>query len=148
MVINLKQLFNIIGERKIIDYKITLDELSEIHGCSFASPVHVKGEIFNRAGIVNLVFSVDYTLHITCDRCLKELDRDYHYDFEHIIVTSSNRDNDEYIVVEKESIDLNDIAVSDLLLETPAKILCKEDCKGLCMVCGCDLNESECNCLK
>ena len=43
---------------------------------------------------------------------------------------------------------LNDIAVTDLLLQLPAKNLCREDCKGLCMVCGCDLNESECNCQK
>lgn len=148
MIINLKQLFNIVGERKNIDYRIQPEELSEVSELSFVSPVHVKGEICNRAGIVNLSFSVDFTLHITCDRCLKELDRDYHYDFRHTVVSSSNKDNDEYIVAEKESIDLNDIAVSDLLLETPSKILCKEDCKGLCMVCGCDLNESECNCLK
>lgn len=147
MVINLKQLFDITGERKAIDYQIFPDELSEIHGYSFASPVSVKGELYNKAGIVYLVFSVDFSLHIVCDRCLKELDRDYHYDFEHIVVASSNKNNDEYIVAERESIDLNDIAISDLLLQAPTKILCDDDCKGLCMMCGCDLNESECDCL-
>ncbi|MCD8187633.1 MAG: DUF177 domain-containing protein [Ruminococcus sp.] len=35
-----------------------------------------------------------------------------------------------------------------MLLQLPTKYLCKEDCKGLCMVCGCDLNESECDCLR
>lgn len=148
MVINLKQLFNITGERRNIDYKIMPDELSEVHGYDFASPVSVKGELYNKAGIVYLVFSVDFSLNIVCDRCLKELKRDYHYDFEHIVVASSNKNNDEYIVAERESIDLNDIAVSDLLLQAPTKILCREDCKGLCMVCGCDLNESDCDCLK
>lgn len=148
MVINLKQLFDIIGERKPINYQIMPEELSDIHGYSFASPVSVNGELYNKAGIVYLVFSVDFSLNIVCDRCLKELDRDYHYDFEHIVVASSNKNNDEYIVAERESIDLNDIAVSDLLLQAPTKILCEDDCKGLCMVCGCDLNESECDCLK
>lgn len=147
MIIYLKQLFNIIGEFKYIDYKIMPDELSGT-GLDFVSPVHVKGEICNRAGIVGLSFSVDFKLHIICDRCLKEMDRDYHYDFEHTVVASASRNNDEYIVAEKESIDLNNIAVSDLLLEFPSKILCNNDCKGLCMNCGCDLNESECNCLE
>ena len=36
MIINLKQLFNITGERKNIDYNITPDELSDVNGLSFA----------------------------------------------------------------------------------------------------------------
>ena len=137
MIINLKQLFNITGERKNIDYNITPDELSDVNGLSFASPVHIKGEICNRAGIVTLEFSADFTLHITCDRCLKELDRNFSYCFCHTVVSSLDKeDNDEYIVAEKESIDLNDIAIMDLILEMPSKQLCKDDCKGLCMNCG------------
>lgn len=149
MIINLKQLFNITGECKNIDYNITLDELSGVNGFSFASPVHIKGKIFNKAGIVTLEFSADFTLHTTCDRCLKEFDRNFCCDFCHTVVSSlDNDENDDYIIAEKESIDLNDIALTDLILEMPSKSLCKDDCKGLCMVCGCDLNESECNCLK
>ena len=148
MIIVLKQLFNIIGERKDIDYYIPIEELSSVSGYNFISPVHVKGEIFNKTGIVHLNYSVDFTLKIICDRCLKELDRDYHFDFEHIVVGSADCSNDEYIVADGESIDLNDLAVSDLLLQCPTKFLCDEECKGLCMICGCDLNESECDCLK
>ena len=142
MKINLKQLFSIVGESRDIAYTISTDELSDIRGRSFASPVEVKGRIYNRAGVVYLEYSVDMTLLITCDRCLKELERAYHYDFDHIVVPSANSDNDEYIVADGESIELNEIAVTDLLLQLPTKNLCKDDCKGLCMICGCDLNES------
>ncbi len=145
MKINLKQLFSIVGESRDIAYTISTDELSDIRGRSFASPVEVKGRIYNRAGVVYLEYSVDMTLLITCDRCLKELERAYHYDFDHIVVPSANRDNDEYIVADGESIELNEIAVTDLLLQLPTKNLCKDDCKGLCMICGCDLNESTCD---
>ena len=144
MKINLKQLFSIVGESRDIAYTISTDELSDIRGRSFASPVEVKGRIYNRAGVVYLEYSVDMTLLITCDRCLKELERAYHYDFDHIVVPSANSDNDEYIVAD-ESIELNEIAVTDLLLQLPTKNLCKDDCKGLCMICGCDLNESTCD---
>ena len=69
--------------------------------------------------------------------------------FDHIVVPSvSNDDNDDYIVADGESIELNEIALTDILLSLPSKILCREDCKGLCMVCGCDLNESQCDHLK
>ena len=145
MKINLKQLFSIVGESRDIAYTISTDELSDIRGRSFASPVEVKGRIYNRAGVVYLEYSVDMTLLITCDRCLKELGRAYHYDFDHIVVPSANSDNDEYIVADGESIELNEIAVTDLLLQLPTKNLCKDDCKGLCMICGCDLNESTCD---
>ena len=145
MKINLKQLFSIVGESRDIAYTISTDELSDIRGRSFASPVEVKGRIYNRAGVVYLEYSVDMTLLITCDRCLKELERAYHYGFDHIVVPSANSDNDEYIVADGESIELNEIAVTDLLLQLPTKNLCKDDCKGLCMICGCDLNESTCD---
>lgn len=147
MKINLKQIFNIIGESKDIEYEITAEELSGIKGYEFSSPVKVKGRGYNRAGIVNLEYSVDFTLTICCDRCLRTLIRDYHFDFDHVVVPSLSGDNDDYIVAEGESIELNEIAVTDLLLQLPTKILCSDDCKGLCMICGCDLNESQCNCL-
>ncbi|MDE7097934.1 MAG: DUF177 domain-containing protein [Ruminococcus sp.] len=144
MKINLKQLFSITGESKDIDYKIEVDELSEIKGYTFSTPVSVKGRIYNKADVVYLKFSLDFALLITCDRCLKEMMRDYHFDCEHIVVPYVSGDNDEYIVADGESIELNEIAVTDLLLQLPTKNLCKDDCKGLCMVCGCDLNESTC----
>lgn len=147
MKINLKQLFSIVGESKDIEYSISEDELSDVRGCEFSTPVKVKGRIYNKAGIVYLNYSIDFDLMITCDRCLKELVRAYHFDFDHIVVPFISNDNDEYIVADGESIELNEIAVTDLLLQLPTKNLCKDDCKGLCMICGCDLNESECNCL-
>lgn len=144
MKINLKQLFSIVGESRDFAYEIGVDELSDIRGYSFASPVSVNGRLYNRAGVVYLEYSVELTLLVTCDRCLKEFERAYHYDFDHIVLPSANSDNDDYIVAEGESIELNEAAVTDLLLQLPTKNLCKEDCKGLCMVCGCDLNESTC----
>lgn len=144
MIINLKQLFSITGESRDIDYDIAAEELEGIKGCRLSKPVSVKGRIFNKAGVVHLNYSLSFSLSTACDRCLKELDVPFSFDCEHIVVPSVSGDNDEYIVAEGESIELNEIAVTDLLLQLPTKILCREDCKGLCMVCGCDLNECDC----
>jgi len=146
MIIELKKIFNVPGEAMPIDASIEASELSDINGYDFASPVVVKGQAFNRAGIVMLSFTTEFTLNLVCDRCLKEFTRSYVYDFEHVVVKSLNSENDEYIVADNESIDLKEIAVSDLLLQLPSKILCDEDCKGLCTACGCNLNESQCDC--
>lgn len=45
-------------------------------------------------------------------------------------------------------LDLDDLALSDILLALPVKNLCKEDCKGLCPVCGVNRNTETCECLK
>ena len=85
-------------------------------------------------------------MNLSCDRCLKGFNREYEYKFEHILIQGANTDNDEYIVCKDNTLDLNELAISDLLLQLPTKILCRDDCRGLCYVCGQDLNEGECNC--
>ncbi len=149
MVLNIRDVFNTTGLVKELDFKIPLSVLDEVNGYKFTVPVKVKGQVFNRADIVNARFSTEFTLGLVCDRCLKEFERTYSFDFEHTIVKSlNNSDNDDYIVSDGDFVDFGEVALSDILLSLPVKILCKDDCKGLCMVCGCDLNESECDCLE
>ncbi len=146
MVINLKQLYDVAGSSINIDYAIDFDKLSEVKGYTFINPVSVKGKIVNRAGVVTLNCSVCFTLKAVCDRCLCEFERQYNYDFEHILVRSLNTDSDEYVVTESDCLDLDDLTVMDILLQLPTKMLCREDCKGLCPICGIDLNYNECTC--
>ena len=49
---------------------------------------------------------------------------------------------------EGHEIDLTDAVRACVLLEVPAKVLCREDCRGLCPICGADLNVSPCTCQK
>lgn len=146
MVVQLKELFELIGEKKDISYSIGLTELPELKGYCFSSPIAISGTIVNRAGIVSLDYSVKFEMQLICDRCLCEFNREHDFSFEHILVRSLNTDNDDYVVCKDNVLDLNELAISDLLLQLPTKILCKEDCKGLCLHCGCDLNTSQCDC--
>lgn len=148
MVLNLKRFFDIPGETKSIDYAISPENLEQYKACTFVSPVAVKGNLVNRAGIVTIDISVTFTLKHICDRCLKEFTREYSYDFSHILVSSTNHQDDEFIVCPDCKLDLDELAISDLLLQLPSKTLCKDDCKGLCCHCGADLNIGECSCAK
>ena len=146
MKIQLKELFNIEGKVKNIDYSIDVDELEDYSSYNFDTPIAVKGTIENRAGVVTLRYSTDFSLKLTCDRCLDEFNREYKFDFEHILVRSTNTGTDEYVVCENDVLNMNELAISDLLLQLPTKFLCREDCKGLCYVCGQNLNDGKCNC--
>ena len=151
MILQLREIFQIEGMHLPVSYEITPEELSEVRGYTFAAPVAVSGEFYNRAGIVTLKYTVSCTLDVVCDRCLTELKRDYSYDFSHTVVPSLQSEGDiydTYLVAQHDSIDTNETAISDLLLMLPTKMLCREDCKGLCDICGCNLNERTCNCRK
>lgn len=151
MILQLREIFQIEGMHLPVSYEITPEELSEVRGYTFAAPVAVSGEFYNRAGIVTLKYTVSCTLDVVCDRCLTELKRDYSYDFSHTVVPSLQSEGDiydTYPVAQHDSIDMNETAISDLLLMLPTKMLCREDCKGLCDICGCNLNERTCNCRK
>ncbi len=144
MIVQLKQLFDIVGEKKDISYIIPTDELGEYTSYDFASGIAINGTIVNRAGVVTLSFSCSFTMNQFCDRCLREFIREYKYDFEHILVRSSS--SDDYVECHDNTLDLNELAITDLLLQLPSKILCTEECKGLCYKCGADLNDGPCAC--
>lgn len=147
MVIDLKQLYEIVGDSIPIDTVVSEERLNEINGYSFKGPVTLKGILQNRAGIVTFNYTVSLMLSALCDRCLGELERSLSFEFEHILVNRLySDDNDEYVVTEKDKLDLDELAVQDMLPEMPTKLLCKEDCKGLCPNCGADLNISDCSC--
>ena len=69
------------------------------------------------------------------------------YTFKHKLLQSIAEEyNDDYIETPDATVDLDELTTSDILLELPHKYLCKEDCQGLCQVCGKNLNTGECDC--
>ncbi len=149
MLVQLRQLFNREGDKKEICHEILLEELKDYGAYgTFITPVSLKGEIVNRAGVVTLSCEMRFTIKHLCDRCLNEFDREYLMNMEHILVKSTASDDDEYeyIVCPDNTLELDELAISDLLLQLPTKVLCKEDCKGLCPKCGKDLNYGDCIC--
>lgn len=147
MKLYLKELFDVEEKQREFQYSIPCEDLKkEYPAYDFASPVSVTGRVGNHLGIVTLDMKVVFSLDHVCDRCLKEFVREYDYSFEHTLVRSGETDNDEYVSCKNNVLLLDELVMSDLLLQLPTKILCKEDCKGLCFTCGADLNEGDCGC--
>ena len=59
-----------------------------------------------------------------------------------------SRENDDYIFIEDNKLDLLPPVEEQMMLEMPSKTLCREDCLGLCPKCGKNLNEGPCTCEK
>jgi uncharacterized protein len=149
MLLDLKKVFSDEQANVSFDYNMDLSS-TDINGYfPFVSPVSVKGTVKAHDGFAQLNAEVSLLFSILCDRCTKQIDQQYHYTFSHVLVLSlENEDdnNDDYIQVQDYKLDLDELIRADILLELPTKFLCSEDCKGLCSVCGKNLNDGACNC--
>jgi len=91
---------------------------------------------------------VDFTATqvVECGRCLEPFNLRLHTEFEEIF-TFHNRplSEDEQVIPEDGFIDFEPLIRDYLLLEMPINPVCQPDCRGLCSVCGQNLNEKECD---
>ena len=86
-------------------------------------------------------------LGIPCSRCLREvpfhvpLKYEGKSDFLH-----PSEEDDLASCVEDKELDLDMLIFDEVVPQLPSRLLCKEDCKGLCPKCGCNRNEVKCDC--
>ena len=91
-----------------------------------------------------------------CDRCLTEVPTTLALKFERDAaspdtaldssIEEGDREDDQLDFMEGYQLNVETFVYNEILLNWPMKILCKEDCKGICSVCGQNLNHGECGC--
>ena len=94
---------------------------------------------------------VELILKAPCDRCLKEtevplaieIDKHVNLDDKDAVTTD---ELDEANYIDGYELDVDKLLYNEILIGWPMKILCCEDCKGVCSVCGQNLNEGTCDC--
>ena len=94
--------------------------------------------------------AVDVTLSIPCGRCLEEVPTQICFDIdkkldisEGALVDDEMEENDYLIGFE---LDVDKLVYAEILVNWPMRVLCKEDCEGICKVCGANLNKGDCGC--
>ncbi len=149
MFIELEPIFNNIGERKNFDFTIDLSS-EEIDGIfPFKTPVMVAGVVKNASGIVTLEYEAKLVYDGFCDRCAEHIEKNFEFKFDHTLVLSlNNEENDDLMLIEDFHFEMDPLAIEDIFLSLPTKILCSEECKGICTNCGKNLNHGVCDCKK
>ena len=144
--INVKRLLNgeILSQRFEYDFPITLKD----SGYTFPENVHVCGEIKNAGGYIPLTATCSVTLEGACARCLNPVSEKLDIEFHRTVADKleSEDEDDEYLLVVEDCIDVGEPIEDETALSLPARLLCSEDCKGLCQKCGADLNLGKCGC--
>ncbi|MDE7327730.1 MAG: DUF177 domain-containing protein [Lachnospiraceae bacterium] len=92
----------------------------------------------------------EYVLSAPCDRCLKEVELSFPLRFQQEVDFSKQEEQpgslEEISCISGYDLDVDRLIFEELLVAFPAKVLCKEDCRGICNICGADLNAGECGC--
>ena len=150
----------LLGLSKIIDcpgasvpFETSVDLSDLRYGTSYpvSEPVLATGTVRNTAGVLMMTGSITTCIHGICDRCASEFDREIDFPIDVVLVTElANEENeDEWVFpLEGDSADLDDIVRTVFVLNLDSKLLCDEDCKGLCCHCGKNLNDGPCSCQK
>lgn len=81
-----------------------------------------------------------------CARCLKESIYPLHIQYTIVFKEAPDEESGEYFITDN-TIDLSKPLFDEISLHMPLQLLCSEDCKGLCPICGANLNDGVCACV-
>jgi uncharacterized protein len=121
-----------------------------------ASPVKLEFDIHKDKSSFRLVGRTETTLEVPCSRCLEPmvLPVDASFDLRYQPHTANTGEGEREIeeddlttaFYENDEIDLGQLMREQFYLALPMKPLCRADCKGLCPMCGTNLNRGTCDC--
>lgn len=131
------------------------DEIAQVAG-----PLTIKGTARQTAGGASVTGDLESQLKVACDRCLQPLEVAIRTSFNADYVTLNVYEQAQLSNVEHEltqndlslsiydgeHIDLDELIREQILLNLPAKQLCRENCAGLCEKCGANKNTNNCAC--
>ncbi len=148
MKLDITQVFENPGECLQREVLADLTEVALWGEKPFPQPLPVLVTAANRAGVVTITLACSTTLRLTCDRCLEAFQQPFTLESSHTAVRELfGKDEDEFVVLPDGVLDVDQLAITDIVLALPYRKLCSEECKGLCPICGCNRNHTPCNCM-
>lgn len=153
MLIHLSEIMSVPDKNVQMDVPIEMDTFS-FQGIeyTFAYKEAVSLSICNMGNRrVSIHADTKLALTIPCSRCLEEAvtSFDIHM-FKEVDFRSTEeeriKDLDELNYISGYNLDVDLLVYGEILIGFPLKVLCKENCNGICNVCGINLNNGKCDC--
>lgn len=96
-----------------------------------------------------LTMETSLTLLIPCGRCLADVDHEMNIRVNREIDMNESEnpeDSEELFFISDNKLDVEALLYNEILVNLPMKVLCSENCKGICNRCGANLNSQTCDC--
>jgi len=139
-----------------IEFGPDFRQVGPLHGQGHAELIVEHRGHHQNVEDIRMVGKVEAHLEFSCARCLDPVGHDVNWAFDLIYrPLGVDRRADEVAISEAETeigyyqgegLLLEDVLREQVLLATPVRALCREDCKGLCPLCGRNLNVEQCHC--
>lgn len=153
MLINLSELFSCQGKMKTYTQEL---ELTQFH-CPLGDYEIVEKEPvtlhITHTGEKKMTVEGEakFTILIPCDRCLEPVAVPFALAIgEELDMNQSDEERvealDEQPYISGYNLDVDQLVGNELILNLPMKVLCREDCKGICEKCGANRNQKDCGC--
>ena len=126
-------------------FAVSSDGLEGEKEFQFSDSVSICGRYLYEQDLLTVVGHVSTSLAVNCSRCLRAMNYPVELDF--TLEFAKNPEEEQYLL-DGSKIFLDKPVADEISLSLPYRFLCKEDCKGLCPVCGNDRNQRECGCEK
>lgn len=149
MIVDLSDILKNDEEVISLDNSIDLSSLEFMgEDFIFTKPLQMVGTIHNNSKNLELEAEVKGEMQVRCARCAKEFTTAVSFPVSEILIREDGEisPDSDVVIFSGYTVDLTEIVVNNFFMNVEGRYLCKEDCKGLCHICGCDLNESECDC--
>lgn len=118
-------------------------ELTQLPFAKVVLPIRINGTIsLTGEHSAYLEGEVNFSIEGECTRCLTQTKKDYLLEFSEGV----DENNLDGYSVKNDTIDLTKIVDDLIMINSPITFLCKEDCKGICLGCGVNLNQGQCKC--
>ncbi len=148
MKINVSDLAEKIGQEIGFSFTVSSEDIEfNFDEWKLNGPIMIKGTAINTGTCFRLQGEINCSLKCICDRCLDDFITTGNYSFTEEYTKDellAKTENMNYF--SGDIINIGDLVRDTIILAQPVKYLCRPNCKGLCSVCGANLNKTECGC--
>ena len=153
MLIDLSEILSLEGKTQVVEAPVSMDSFqSKLGTFPIVEKKPVSIRITNSGKkVLKLEADGAVTVAIPCDKCLKDVPTTFTIHLEEELDMKASKEDrikdlDEINYVTGCSLDVEQLVHNEILIRWPLRVLCQEDCKGICSHCGKDLNDGPCSC--
>lgn len=153
MKINIAAIKDSQGETISFDFSVDAKTLqADDETLDFVGSIKVHGTATNNGKAILVQGEICTTVNLTCSCCLEPfllaIQEEFLEEFNEQPQQEypGEQDEHDYVYYQGDEIPLDELVYDHILLALPMRLVCQDDCKGLCVKCGKNLNQAVCNC--
>ena len=151
MQISLDKLIRRETDKLDLNFSQKVDTISYCdNNYKLVSPINLNGKISSTKNGLYLDVDVDFTILDQCSRCLEDVEVPIEYSINGFLVKEDydedSFEDDDAFIYDGQVVDVIELIQQTLDFKIPPRVLCDEDCMGLCQGCGANLNKENCSC--